>query len=195
MQKNVIFDLGNVLINFDFAIFFQAIGKKKNECNLEEANIPILDFERGLLPKDVFFQTLQEIYQFSMPFAKLEKIWCEVFSENKSMIALAKQISEKFPVYIFSNTDELHFPYIWQQFPSLHFFGKNLILSYEIQAVKPDKEAYQKATELFSLQPENCLFIDDRPINIKIANDLGMSGYVHHDLNDTKQWLSNKLHF
>lgn len=195
MQKNVIFDLGNVLINFDFSIFFQAIGKKTNEHTLEEANEPILDFERGLLTKEQFLTKLHSIYHFSIPLAEFEKVWCHVFTENLEMIELAKRISKKYPVYIFSNTDELHFPYIWQTFPSLHFFQNNLMLSYEIQAVKPDKESYMKALALFSLQAKDCLFIDDRPINIVTANELGFTGHIHQNVQQTKQWLEYYLDF
>jgi FMN phosphatase YigB (HAD superfamily) len=193
MQKHVIFDLGNVLINFDFDLFFQAIGKKPNERTLDEANVPILQFERGLLERNIFLQQLQKIYSFSTSLQDFETFWCNVFSENREMIALAKKISEKYPVYIFSNTDELHFPFIWQQFSSLHFFEKNLMLSYEIQAVKPDVEAYQNALKLFSLQPQDCVFIDDRPINIEKANELGMNGWVHKNYQTTKKWLEKQL--
>jgi putative hydrolase of the HAD superfamily len=69
------------------------------------------------------------------------------------------------------------------------------MLSYEIQAVKPDKESYLKALALFSLQAKDCLFIDDRPINIKTANELGFTGHIHQNVQQTKQWLENYLDF
>ncbi|OQX71855.1 MAG: hypothetical protein B6D62_01215 [Candidatus Cloacimonas sp. 4484_275] len=195
-MKNIIFDLGNVLVNFDFTEFWEKIGAKPaHKRFLEEAEKPILLFEAGKISKEQFFSEFKKIYDFEMPLPKFEKIWSEVFSENLPMVELAKKLHSDFDLYIFSNTDEIHFPYIWKNFPSLHFFGENLMLSYEIGAVKPEKEAYENALKKFNLKPENCVFIDDRPINIKMAQQLGMKGIVHRSFEETAAELSKILKF
>ena len=193
MLQNIIFDLGKVLIHYDFSIFFKKIGYHADEHKLDEADEAIIKFESGLMPKLEFLQELQKIYQFSMTMEDFEKAWCEVFFENHDMINLAQRISKNYNTFIFSNTDELHFPYIWNQFPSLHFFKQNLMLSYEIQAVKPDEKAYKKALDRFSLDSSECVFIDDRPKNIYKAQELGFTGFIHKDYLTTKKWLEDIL--
>ncbi|MCD4817780.1 MAG: HAD family phosphatase [Candidatus Cloacimonetes bacterium] len=191
--KNVIFDLGKVLIDYDFDIFFGEIGYKPEERNLDEGLDPILDFESGKISKIEFLEQMKDVYNFSLSLEKFEIIWAEVFSEMENMLALARKVSENYKVFIFSNTDEIHFPYIWEKFPKLHFFNENLMLSYELNSVKPDKEIYQNAIEKFSLVPEESIFIDDRPINIKVAQEFGFDGIIHRDLETTNLELKKKL--
>jgi putative hydrolase of the HAD superfamily len=110
-----------------------------------------------------------------------------------NMLDLARKVSENYIVYIFSNTDELHFPYIWKKFPKLHFFKENLMLSYELGSVKPEKEIYQNAIERFSIIPEESIFIDDRPINITVAHEFGFDGIIHRDFETTNEKLKKRL--
>lgn len=193
MIKNVIFDLGKVLIDFDFDGFYTALGYDPAERTLDEANGPILLFEAGKISKAVFFEEIKKIYGFDMSLKEFEILWCSVFSEAKDMIELARKISKKYNVFIFSNTDEIHFPYIWKNFPALHFFKENLMLSYELNAVKPEKEIYQNAIEKFRLNPSECVFIDDRPINVNIAEEFGMKGIIHRSFFGTKEKLEKIL--
>ena len=120
--KNVIFDLGKVLIDYDFDIFFGEIDYKPGERNLDEGLDPIVNFESGKISKIEFLEQMKKVYDFSLSLEKFEKIWTEVFSEMGNMLDLARKVSDNYKVYIFSNTDELHFPYIWRKFPKLHFF-------------------------------------------------------------------------
>ncbi len=189
MIKNVIFDLGKVLIDFDFEGFYAALGHDPSERTLDEANEPILLFEAGKISKAVFFEEIKKIYGFDLSLKEFEILWCSVFSDAKKMIELARKISEKYNVLILSNTDEIHFPYIWKNFPQLHFFKNNLMLSYELNSVKPEKEIYKNAIEKFNLIPSECVFIDDRPINVSVAEKLGMKGIIHQSFLSTKEKL------
>ncbi len=189
MIKNVIFDLGKVLIEFDFDGFYTALGYDSAERTLDEANEPILLFEAGKISKAVFFEEIKKIYGFDLSLKEFEILWCSVFSDAKEMIELARKISEKYNVFILSNTDEIHFPYIWKNFPELHFFEKNLMLSYELNSVKPEKEIYQNAIRRFRLNPTECVFIDDRQINVNVAEEFGMKGIIHQSYFNTKEKL------
>ncbi len=191
--KNVIFDLGKVLINFNFSCFWVSIGAEKCERFLDEAQEPILLFEAGKISRYRFYNEIKRIYNFNMNMQNFEKIWCNVFSEKSQMIEMAKKINSKDEVFIFSNTDEIHFPYIWKKFPSLHFFEENLMLSYEIGSVKPDLDSYERALNKFDLKFEECLFIDDRSINIQVAESLGMKGILHKEFEETKEKISEIL--
>ena len=189
MIKNVIFDLGKVLIEFDFNGFYTALGHDPAKRTLDEANGPILLFEAGKISKAIFFEEIKKIYGFDLSLKDFEILWCSVFSEVKEMIELAKQVSEKYDVYILSNTDEIHFPYIWKNFPELHFFGRNLMLSYELNSVKPEMEIFKNAIEKFNLIPTECVFIDDHQVNVNVAEEFGMKGIIHQSYFNTKEKL------
>jgi len=192
--KNVIFDLGKVLIDYDFDIFFSKIGYKPEERHLDEALSPITDFESGKISKMEFLEKMKVIYNFSLSLDEFENVWADVFSEMEDMLSLARKINEYYNVFIFSNTDEIHFPYIWEKFPKLHFFDKNnLMLSYELDSIKPNKTIYQNVIEKFSINPEESIFIDDRPINIVVAREFGFDGIVHQDFDTTNSELQRKL--
>ena len=191
--KNVIFDLGKVLINFDFSSFWESIGAEKCERFLDEAQEPILLFEAGKISRQRFYNEVKKIYNFDMNRQDFEKIWCDVFSEKSQMIEMAKKINRKYEIFIFSNTDEIHFPFIWKTFPSIHFFKENLMLSYEIGSVKPDLDSYERALNKFNLRFDECLFIDDRPINIQVAESLGMKGILHKEFEETREKISKIL--
>ena len=189
MIKNVIFDLGKVLVEFDFDGFYTALGYDPAKRTLDEANVPILLFEAGKISKSIFFEEIKKIYGFDLSLKEFEILWCSVFSEVKEMIELARKISERYNVFILSNTDEIHFPYIWKNFPALHFLKKNLMLSYKLNAVKPEWEIYQNAIEKFGLNPTECVFIDDRPVNVNIAEKFGMRGIIHQSFLYTQEKL------
>jgi putative hydrolase of the HAD superfamily len=191
--KNVIFDVGKVLVHFDFNIFYERLGYKACERNLDEANEEILLFEAGKISKDDFFKDISRVYDIKLSQEEFEKLWVSVFFAKPDMTGLAKKVAEHFNIYIFSNTDELHFPYIWENFPDLHIFGENLMLSYELGAVKPELEAYFNGLNKFGLKPEECLFIDDRPINVQVAEDIGMRGLIHKSYEETKAKLETIL--
>ena len=194
--KNVIFDLGKVLIDFDFDIFFEKLGYNPEDRNLNEAIEPILLFESGKIEKSDFIQRMRNVYKFNFSDEQFEKIWCEdIFTEIPEMIKLAEKIKGNYNIFILSNTDEIHFPHIWEKFPSLHFFENNLLLSYELDAVKPEPEIYLNALKKFSLNPSGSIFIDDRPVNIEAAEKIDLYGIVNENYHKTKQHLEKILDF
>jgi len=194
MIKNVIFDLGKVLIDYDFDKFFQNMRFAPNARTLDEANEEILLFESGKFEKTGFYNIMKSIYGFDKTIDEFYKYWCDVFWEIPQMIEIAKSLNDKFNLYIFSNTDQAHFPYIWEKFPSIHFFGDNLMLSHELGHVKPDISAFDEVLDRFSLNPFETLFIDDRADNIQSAYAVGFATIHHTDIEDTKKELKRLLH-
>lgn len=193
MIKNVIFDLGNVLINFDFNRFFAVCGYAPDERDVDEALPILMKFDAGKMSRNEFYLQMREFFDFTLSQDEFEAAWCDNFWENKEMIALARSLSKKFNVFILSNTDEIHFPYIWQQFPSLHFFAQNLMLSYQLKAVKPEKIIFEKALRKFDLVAEECLFIDDNQRNVQAALDLRMKAVWHRNNQETGEKIFKSL--
>lgn len=193
MIKNIIFDLGKVLIDYDFDIFFKACKVNSKAADLKNAASVINLFDAGKISKKQFYNAMKKIYSFQLDQLDFEAAWCNHFSQNMEMIAFAKKLSSQLNLFILSNTDEIHFPFIWQNFPILHFFDNNLMLSYQLNYIKPDLDIYKKAFTLFGLSTEESLFIDDKEKNVIAADKFGICSILHETNKKTIQEVSNLL--
>ena len=182
MIKNIIFDLGNVLINYDFEIFFHKLGYQTGERHLKEAHSIIHAFECGMIEIDHFLSELQKIYDSQLDPEQFRLAWCDVFWENEAILSTVNILKEKYRLMILSNNDELHFPYIWNKFPALHVFPlQDIMITSRLGYVKPDIRVYQKAERIHEFLWEEALFIDDVRINTQIAAGLGASTIWHQN--------------
>ena len=79
-------------------------------------------------------------------------------------------------LYILSNWDKESFPLVQKKFPEIfiHFNPKNIMISGNVQLIKPSPEIFQYFLETYHLKPEECLFIDDEAANIKGAQYCGI---------------------
>jgi len=95
---------------------------------------------------------------------------------------------------LFSNTNAIHCPWVFEAFPEFSLFH-GAVLSYEVGAIKPQPEIYQHAIEKFSLTPENTFYIDDLPANIATGQEFGFQTHQYHLTNHAafEHWLSQKL--
>ena len=194
-MKNIIFDLGKVLVDYNFDVFYKELDYEPGLGILKESAIPVLEFESGRITRQEFYQQLKDIYKFEHSIADFEKVWCSVFTGLTPLVEYARELKENYSVFLLSNTDEIHFTSIWQDYPELHFFESNLMLSYELDAVKPQKEIYERALKMFDLKPEECLFIDDKPENIQGADEMGITGILYTTYEETKKEINNYLTF
>jgi putative hydrolase of the HAD superfamily len=193
MIKNIIFDLGQVLINYDFGLFFRACGLNPKEHRFRD-DLPLISkFDAGLINRETFYNEMRKIYGFNLSQTEFEKAWCTPFWENAEMLEFAHELSPDYRLFILSNTDEIHFPFLWKTFPNLHIFKTNLMLSYILGCVKPDVKIFRLALNQFSLKPDECLFIDDKKANIESAKRYGLSAILHKENNKTITSLYNIL--
>lgn len=192
-MKNIIFDLGKVLVDYNFDVFYKELNYKPEMKTLMDSTIPVLEFESGRITRKEFYLQLKKIYKFEHSIEDFERVWCSVFTGLTPLVDFACELKENYNVYVLSNTDELHFPTVWKKFPELHFFEDNLMLSYELDSVKPRKEIYERALKMFDLNPEDCLFIDDKQENILSAGEMGIAGILFTNSNETKRNIMNYL--
>jgi len=192
-MEHIIFDLGKVLVNYNFQPFYKELGYIPSADFIMESTDTVLEFEAGRISPEEFYHSLKNIYNFTHDIEEFKKIWCSVFTDLTELVDFAKELKEDYKVYILSNTDIWHFKSIWKQFPELHFFENNLMLSYELNAVKPKEEIFQKALRIYDIKPEECLFIDDKPENINGAKMIGIDGIIYTNAEDTINKIKKML--
>lgn len=183
---DVIFDLGNVLVPFDWRIAVhrllehlpKGLAKKagKDPKVLALAIRDIIEaLEIGSINFDEFHRQVVARTGLTADASQFRRIWCEIFSLDLEMTRLGQLLTRRYDVWLASNTDEAHFTYIVEKFPEVLFY-KKAALSYKMGIMKPDQGYFVKALELFGIEPEQALFVDDLAENVQAARKLGITG-------------------
>jgi putative hydrolase of the HAD superfamily len=107
--------------------------------------------------------------------------WEDIFTPNEPMLALVERLHGRFPLYLLSNTSDIHRDYIFARYPIFARFTGGTY-SYAVRASKPGTEIYQHAIRAHGLDPARTFFIDDLLPNIETARALGFQAHhYHHD--------------
>lgn len=180
MIRNIIFDLGNVLVNVEYERF----QKKIFECGVSEeryndffkgGNYRLLGYESGDINTNEFVSKCIKGLGLNLNSGEYAEAFNDMFSEITPMSGLVTKLAEegKYNLFLLSNTSPLHFEYIKAKYAYvnlLHKFG----LSYELKSLKPDEIIYQRAVEHLGVNPRESLFIDDLAENCAGAEKFGI---------------------
>ena len=173
-----LFDLGNVIINFDFALATKRLAPL---CNLTPDEIyqrmasweGIVPFEEGKITPAQFWEAMQKRLNCPLTQEAFLPIWTEIFSENEEVSALVRRLLKQIPVVLISNTNRLHFDYCYQTFPIVREIGR-FALSCEVGARKPDPRIYEAALAKFNIPPQRAVYVDDLEALIQAGKALGL---------------------
>ena len=185
MIKNILFDMGNVLIHFDRRVFLDRldISEEDKQLLLREVFLSVewVQMDRGTLSEEtaepLMCQRLPEHLHDAVH--QLVSCWDEPMLPVAGMAELVQELKENgYGIYLLSNASVRQHEY-WPQIPGWQFFdGK--IISADEKVMKPHPDYYLRAMEKFSLIPRECFFIDDVPANIEGALYCGIPGTVFH---------------
>jgi putative hydrolase of the HAD superfamily len=194
--KVVLFDLGNVVVNFDHWIAVKKISKFAQRSPEEiyqlffDSNLTSL-YEEGRLSSMDFFFRVKDILNFNIDYKKFVPIWNEIFfltPDNLQVHRLALELKDKYKVLLISNTNELHFNYIKKRFRVLGGF-EGFILSYQVKARKPDSKIYTAAIEYSCARPEQIVYIDDREDLVEAGRKMGLNSFPFKGVQELKKEL------
>ena len=181
MIKNIIFDLGNVLVKYSPENFLNKYVKKENQ---EDFIINIfkskdwLELDRGTLS----YEDAIEVFTKRVPEEKesIEKLFRENISSCISPIEENVEIMRKlknngYNVYILSNFHQPAFEYIRESWDFIREFNGDVVSCY-YHYIKPEREIYETLLNKYNLTPSETIFIDDVDTNINGAKELGIGG-------------------
>lgn len=190
MIKNLIFDFGKVLVDYDFEAFFRKYIPNTERC---QAFTPVLYNEelqqlldREERPFDVIMEEWIENHkEFEPEIRYFNEHYPEIVTnEVEGMYELLTQLkAEGYKLYGLTNWCSKVY-LTMAQFPIFKLLDGQIISSEE-KVIKPEPEIYQRLFDKFNLKPEECIFADDRAENIEGGKRLGMDGIV---FTDTKQY-------
>ncbi|MFR8991779.1 MAG: HAD family hydrolase [Fusobacterium sp.] len=181
MIKNIIFDLGNVLVKYSPENFLNKYVKKENQ---EDFIINIfkskdwLELDRGTLS----YEDAIEVFTKRVPEEKesIEKLFRENISSCISPIEENVEIMRKlknngYNVYILSNFHQPAFEYIRESWDFIREFNGDVVSCY-YHYIKPERNIYETLLNKYNLTPSETIFIDDVDTNINGAKELGIGG-------------------
>ena len=185
MIKNILFDMGNVLIHFDRNAFLDRLNVSEEDRQLlmREVFLSVewVQMDRGTLCEEtaepLMCRRLPEHLHDAVH--SLVSLWDEPMLPVEGMAELVEELKTNgYGIYLLSNASIRQHDY-WSKIPGWQFFdGK--VISADEKVMKPHPDYYRIALERFGLRPEECFFIDDVPANIEGALYCGISGTIFH---------------
>lgn len=183
MIRAFLFDIGNVLLKFDFSVALRKIAALSEVGDATQA-LALIDkvkaaYEDGQIDRPAFLRGSFDALGYRGSEAEFIAAWEDIFELNEPMAALVAQLAPRFPLYLLSNTNCIHHDYFTRRYPVFaHFRGGTF--SHVARASKPGREIYEIACRNHGLEPATTLFIDDLLPNIEAAGSLGFQTHHYH---------------
>lgn len=166
MIKTIIFDMGRVIIPFDFQRGYDRMAPL---CGYGAEQIPerlrtcdiVSRFESGKIDPEAFVKEIGGILQLEIEYAQFCDIWSSIFLPDtlipEEMLAA---IARRYRMILLSNTNAIHWEMVKEHYPALRHFHAH-VLSYRVGALKPEDKIYEEALISAEALPHECFFTDD----------------------------------
>lgn len=184
MIKNVVFDMGKVLIRYDAYAYVNQYVNDKGAVNLlcEEVfqSVEWIQMDRGIVDEKAAMHSIEsrlpEELRSYVPM--LIENWHKEMPPYEEMELLTRQLKENgYRLYLLSNTCK-RFHEFRVNIPALRYFEGEFI-SADYRMLKPELIIFQTFYQHFNLNPAECFFVDDNNANIEAAKMTGMSGFIY----------------
>ena len=181
--RAILFDIGNVLLRFDFSICLKALAAQSDLAD------PIATFARfdqvkaayedGQIDRAAFLRAVFDVMNYRGTDADFIAAWENIFEPNDQMFAVVEELRAHYPLYLLSNTNDIHREYFMKRWPVFqHFSGGTF--SDVVHASKPSRAIYEIACRDLAIEPATTFFIDDLLPNIEAARALGFQTHHYH---------------
>lgn len=179
MIKNIIFDIGAVLVDWNPRYYYRTV--IKDEAVIEQFLTEVIPFEfnhtldLGRPWGDARAELMSKFPQYETMIDAYWDNWLDMFSGpiHESVDILMDVKRRGYPVYALSNWNDVKFQIALKEFPFLNLFDGRIV-SGEVKLAKPDLPIYQLLLDTYKLNPRESLFIDDRLDNVMAARQLGI---------------------
>lgn len=180
MIKNVIFDIGNVLLEFNPLDYLKRTFNNDNIEKLLYKEVfqceEWLHLDRGVLTQDEAIKAISlRNLKHEVLIKKCMDNWIDILTPIEGTVKILSELKEKgYKLYLLSNFHCLAFETVYSKYEFFkHFDGG--IISYKENLLKPESEIYYKLLDTYNLNAEECLFIDDTLVNVEAARTLGIN--------------------
>jgi len=192
----LLFDLGKVLVDFDFDLGMKRFAARTS-LSPEEFKAIILDqtwvrrYEHGEISTTEFHRYLREHGKLEMSILEFHEAWASVFLPGLIVPEkLLANLKARYPLILVSNTNEAHVEFVAKNYGVLDYFDHK-IFSHEVGSMKPDRKIYDAAIAVAGKPAEALFFTDDREENIESAAKLGIRAHQFHSVLNLVKALRN----
>lgn len=186
--RNIIFDLGGVLLNIDPMKTIDTFGNLGMEQLVGDKGLTydhdiFYMMEQGKITPDEFREGVLALLPLRVSYQQVDDAWTAMLLDFPTIrVELLKSLRKDFGIYLFSNTNAIHVERFHSNFRNQHGFEVSALFekdfySNEIGYRKPSPESFQEIIRLSGINPEESLFIDDSLPNVESAIACGLKGY------------------
>lgn len=182
MIKNIIFDIGNVLLSFDPVTYVKS---KVIEDKVEEIYMSIFKsqewpmLDRGTITEEEAKMNIinRNIGNAGFINSVFEN-WYDILTPIEGNVEVLKKLKENgVKVFYLSNFHLAAFEYVTKKHNFFELFDGGVV-SYKEKLLKPEQEIYEKILDKYELEPQETVFVDDMKENVEAAMKLGIRGIV-----------------
>ena len=184
--KNILFDLGAVLINIDFektADAFRQLGIDRFEEQFSQLSASTLfeDLETGKISNEDFYKAMRrQVPEMNLSDASIQLAWNAILQDfRKESMQLLKQLKQRYRLFLLSNTNAIHLVEVNNilnqqvNVENLDHYFERAYYSHLIGLRKPTSAAFNFVMEDAGIKAHETLFIDDSHPNITAASQMG----------------------
>lgn len=189
-MKTYLFDIGNVLLAFDFTPALSSLlGKNPAPSALAQIIERKDEFEAGKIDVSEYITWASELLDFQGSEEEFKHAWRHIFTPIEGTWDLAKELKSKgHRLILYSNTNAIHAPHCLETYDIFEYFD-HAVFSHEIGAIKPEDAFFLSSFEKFQIDPTETYYIDDLPANIEAGKKHGLNTHLysadrHQDLLD-----------
>lgn len=183
MPDAYLFDIGNVIITFDFSISARKIAAHSRvpaEELLALVTPLTIDLELGSISPDEFIAAASERIGYTGDPVYFRESFADIFELNLPMVSFIESLKAAGkPLYLLSNTNGIHVPFFEATYPVFSLFDGR-IYSHEVGLMKPDPAIYEVVKSTLPLDPARTIYIDDMPANCEAGTSAGFLSLPYH---------------
>jgi FMN phosphatase YigB (HAD superfamily) len=182
----IVFDLGNVLLLFDYNILITKLDKLKHGLGNHFYKTYFdnykthREFECGKMTEKEFISRMLKILGHIIDGETFCRYFSSIFAENIDVSSLLPQLRKKHKLILLSNTNSIHEVYGWKDYKFLNNFD-DLVLSHKVGSVKPEEKIYREVEKVSGYPSEEHIFIDDIKDYVLTAKRIGWDGIHFED--------------
>lgn len=198
MIKNIIFDVGNVLVEYNPDGLMRRLGF--DEETLQAVNQAVFQNElwnesdRGVIsPEELLEAFIANNPAYEKEIRQVIDAVGDTISLMPYTVEWVKGLKERgYHLYILSNYAEYTYEKTSHKMEFLPYMD-GVVFSYRCKLIKPEKEIYEYICETYGLKPEESVFLDDREDNVQAARNMGMNGIVFENYAQGSETLEQLL--